>query len=99
MIKRAFACIGVALVLSCTAQHLNPVTGVPSHDSAVQFSEESVFAGNPVGVHKPWLYLNQEELTKLESQCLPLVDILKPYYKKKPEDVWGLPSKESSPGA
>ncbi len=40
----------------------------PSIEVAKQFSVETVFYDNPVGLHKAWIYLTKEQLTELKKK-------------------------------
>ncbi len=56
---------------------------VPSIDIAKTFSVETIYdpTSVPLGVHKPWPYLNSTELKALGKSCHEMDSILKPYYK------------------
>jgi len=42
---------------------------LPSHDFAAKFAVESVFYPQPLGYHKPWVYLSETELRALSKHC------------------------------
>ncbi len=52
----------------------NIVKPAPYH-IAKEFAIERVYSSNPFGVHKPWHFLNKNELDKLKKQCPEINEI------------------------
>ena len=48
----------------------------PSREEAKKFSAETMYSENPFGVHKPWLYLSNKEMSELRETCPELNTIL-----------------------
>jgi len=44
-------------------------TNIPITSDAVNFSVESIYSENSFGVHKPWFFLNINDMTKLKNRC------------------------------
>lgn len=49
---------------------------LPSHDIAASFAVESVFNSQPLGYHKPWMYLSETELRALTKHCPVIAESL-----------------------
>jgi hypothetical protein len=58
---------GVAEDLYFTSNCLEPEK--PVFDDAKKFSIESIYSETSFGVHKPWGYLNNDELDSLKNRC------------------------------
>jgi len=42
---------------------------IPNPTDAANFSVETIYSENSFGVHKPWLYLNNNDMIKLSNRC------------------------------
>jgi len=42
---------------------------IPNSNDAVNFSVETIYSENSFGVHKPWIFLNNDDITKLSNRC------------------------------
>ena len=72
------------IFFSCLGSELK----VPTVEEAKSFSVETTFYAQPFGVHKPWLYLEKNQMMVLEENC-PDIEILKGHYAKADPSVWG----------
>ena len=55
----------------------NTLVKKPTFDLAKEFSVESVYSSNSFGIHKPWLFLNEEELQLLCNIFPKLEELIK----------------------
>lgn len=55
----------------------------PTFDLSKQFSVESVYSSNSFGIHKPWLFLNEEELGLLYNIFPELEELIKVLTEEK----------------
>lgn len=47
----------------------------PTIEPAKEFAVETMYSDKSIGFHKPWLYLNKEDIEKLEKRCPTLNQI------------------------
>lgn len=68
-----FACVGA-----------DPRSGflVPNAQVAANFSIEQIVSENPLAFHKPWDFLNQQELATLGSKCPSLYPVMQSYLRR-----------------
>lgn len=49
---------------------------IPNITTANRFSNEGIYSDESFGVHKPWWYLNEDELNKKEKKCKGLKKLI-----------------------
>ena len=49
---------------------------IPDITTANKFSNEGIYSDESFGVHKPWWYLNEEEINKKERKCKGLKQLI-----------------------
>jgi|TARA_Y100000389_G_C17464316_1_gene524222 hypothetical protein len=49
---------------------------IPDITTANKFSNEGIYSDESFGVHKPWWYLNEEEINKKEKKCKGLKQLI-----------------------
>jgi hypothetical protein len=49
----------------------------PSYEKAMQFSMESIYSDISFGIHKPWLYFNDDQILKKNETCPGIFDLYK----------------------